>query len=372
MGNKTSTGPRPRLVIVGGSWAAVETYKALHKEFDIKIIDSKDFIEVTPAMHYYYTGQIPHEKISLPFEDSILRGTHIHGKAIELQANAVAVQTADGLKTIEFDYCLVATGALYPSDMKPNFELKTLHEYRIKIKAVQDKVLNAKKVLVRGAGVVGVEVATELAAIGKQVVLACRGGKILPKFPPKAQRRAQPCIDEVGVKIVDTNQSVPSAEDFDLVYDCTGNTYPIEDNILNKNFLNYRDDKGRVRVNDFFQICDEKFNPIHNIFAVGDCCITQANEEKNINNLRNGVKIAAHNLKELAHKGKDGRLKFKRFPKERSKLPLMALVSLGRRSLLVMGSKTMRGEFLTKMKKSIGPKIIKELTLKERKRSKSQ
>lgn len=281
MGNKSSPSPRPRLVIIGGSFAGMEAYKALHKFFDIKVIDAKDFFEETPAMHYFYTGQIPHERLSVPYEHSIIKDSFIHGKAIELQSDAVIIQTIDGFKTIEFDFCLIATGATYPSDMKPNFELKTLDDHRIKIKAIQETVLNATSVLVRGAGVVGVEVAAELATRGKNVVLACHGGQILPRFAPKVQRRAKPCLDAAGVKIVDSDNTLLSTEDFDLLYDCTGNIFPTEDNILNKNFPEYRDEKGRVRVNEFFQICDEDYKPIEHIFALGDCCITIANEEKN-------------------------------------------------------------------------------------------
>lgn len=368
MGNSCSNVPeiRPRLVVIGGSFAGLEAYKALHKVFDIKVIDAKDFLEVAPAMHYYYTGQAAHETMSLLYENSILRDSFIHGKAIELQANAVVVQTAHGLQTIEFDYCLIATGALYPSSMKPNFELKTLGDHRVKIKAVQEKVLNAKKVLVRGAGVVGVEVAAELALIGKQVVLACPRGEVLPRFIPKAQQKTRPCLEELGVKIVDSKKEAPSAEDFDLVYDCTGNHFPIEDNILNKNFLNYRDERGRVRVNEFFQICDEKYHPIKHIFAVGDCCITRANEEKNISNLRNTAEIVAHNLKELAKKGVDGPVKFKKFVTDSKDVKMMALISLGRKSLLIIGGITFMGEYLTSMKKGLAPKGIKELTLKEK------
>jgi NADH dehydrogenase FAD-containing subunit len=221
-------------------------------------------------------------------------------------------------------------------------------------------------VLVRGAGVVGVEVAAELATLGKKVTLACHGGQILPRFAPKVQRRARPYLIEAGVKIVDSDETIILNGDFDLVYDCTGNTFPIEDNTLNKNFPAFRDEKGRVRVNEFFQICDENFSPIPHIFAVGDCCITQANEEKNIPNLQKAATVVTHNLKELAKKGKNGRLSFKRFPKIRSKIGVLALISLGRSSLLVLGRITMIWEFLTKIKKGFGPKTVREFTLKEK------
>jgi len=369
MGNTCTSVPefRPRLVIVGGSWSAFESFQALHREFEIKIIDSKDFIEVTPAMHYYYTGQIPHEAISLPIKDSVIRDNFIHGKAVELQPNAVVVRTEFGLQTVDFDYCIVATGSTYPSSFKADFQFQTLSEHRAKIKAVQDKVLKAKNVLVRGAGIVGVEVAAELATLGKKVTLACPRGEILPRFTPKVGRRARPDLDEVGVKIVDSKKEVISVENYDLVYECTGNIWPTEENILNKNFMRFRDGQGRVRVNEFFQICDQEFNPINHIFAVGDCCITQANEEKNIGNLRKGVAVLAHNLKEFARKGKDGRLRFKEFPKDHKKIGQMGLISLGRRSLLVIGNLTTIGEYLTSMKKGLGPKIIKELALKQNK-----
>ena len=79
----------------------------------------------------------------------------------------------------------------------------------------------------------------------------------------------------------------------------------------NKNFADWKDHRGRIFVNQYFQVtnqnpeieyCDElKQDPLvyENIFCYGDAWITMMKEVKNVPTIRETSYIVAHNLKAL-------------------------------------------------------------------------
>lgn len=338
MGNSQTSDKKKKVLIIGASFGGFHAYMNLAKQFDVYVVDSKDFFEYTPGIHFSLVSNRSHDRLCLKYEDSIIRtGRFIFGKVVELQANSAIIKTPTETLTLEFDFCLITTGSKYPSPTKPSFELTTLAQRREQVKQVREQIARAKSVLVKGAGIAGVEFAGELAVRGKKVVLSSRDGEILKRLSRKAQNTAKAHLQRIGVTIVNASKAAEMEKnsEFDLVYDCTGNTFPIEDNILNKYFRECRDDLGRVRVNQYMQICDQSYAaPVPHIFAAGDGCLTMANEDKSVLPLRQAVGAATDNIKEIALK-KRGTLKLKEFPRDKKKLLSVAVVSMGNKSMIV-------------------------------------
>lgn len=78
-----------------------------------------------------------------------------------------------------------------------------------------------------GAGLVGVELAAEIAEVwpDKKVVLRTRGKEVLPGFPAKAQKKALAWFSKHGTQIIFDNAISPARytpNKDELVFDCTG------------------------------------------------------------------------------------------------------------------------------------------------------
>jgi NADH dehydrogenase FAD-containing subunit len=80
---------------------------------------------------------------------------------------------------------------------------------------------------------------------------------------------------------------------------------------MDAKFSNCKDDKGRIFVNEYFQITSQ--NPLEhrlehtklydNIFCYGDASLTLMNEPKNVPAIKETSYIVANNLKALAYGG---------------------------------------------------------------------
>lgn len=75
----------------------------------------------------------------------------------------MTIETPDGKKKdLSFDYCVIATGSAQPAPHK-DFESKTPEVRKAKIKSEVERLTTTKSALIVGGGVVGVEIACELA-----------------------------------------------------------------------------------------------------------------------------------------------------------------------------------------------------------------
>lgn len=80
---------------------------------------------------------------------------------------------------------------------------------------------------------------------------------------------------------------------------------------MNPNYWNYTDEKGRILVNEYFQITSQDPNSHSseagietvqkNIFCYGDASSTPAQEIKNIPSIRETSSIVAHNIYSIAY-----------------------------------------------------------------------
>jgi len=334
MGTSQSSEKKKRVLIIGASFSGLYLYKAISQLYDVYVVDTKDYFEYTPSIHFALISGRSHDRMCFKYEDSIISQDHfVFGKVTELRNNSAVIKTMTGQTTLEFDYCVICTGSIYASPTKIGFELTTFERRQEQVKAVREEIARAKTILVKGSGIVGVEIAGELAYRRKNVYLSCHDGKVVKNLCKKAQDKTKTHLQRIGVTLVDAKSITKEEETsskYDMVYDCTGNKYPIEDNILNKHFKQCRDDQGRVRVNKYMQICDENYaTPVSHIFAIGDGCITPANECKVVLHAKLGVSVAAHNLKELASKKSGKAIKLKEFPTDKKKTARDSCSQLG-------------------------------------------
>lgn len=272
---------RKRVVIVGGGFAG--TYAAQHLEdhFQVTILDNKDYFEFTPSV--LRTIVEPHHlrKLQVLHTHYLRTSTVIQKEVLRVETDHVVLDD----RIVNFDYLIINSGSTYQPPFKESRLIgsargNTLRESYISIR-------RAKKILIIGAGLVGVEMAAEIVSHfpGKEVTLIHSQSTVINRFPKKAVRYAEDFLRSRGVTIIcgervvghknqvfitDMNREIGA----DLAFLCTG----IQPNsgFLKDNFADCVTPLGYVRTNDFLQLQGDIVYP--NIFVAGD--VADVREEK--------------------------------------------------------------------------------------------
>lgn len=180
------------IVIIGSGFAAYQLVKSLRKidaETPVTVItaDSGDDYSKPELSHVFSRRQNANDLIKQSAED--FARTHniellAYTRVQSIDTEAKTVQLAD--RTVSYSELVLATGAssfVPPFDGNAKDEIVTLNslgEYA----SHQDKIATAKSVLVLGAGLIGTEIAMDLAEAGKQVAICDRAGSIMPTLLP--------------------------------------------------------------------------------------------------------------------------------------------------------------------------------------------
>jgi NADH:quinone reductase (non-electrogenic) len=225
-----------RVVIVGGGFGGLQA--ALHlKSADVQVtlVDRRNFHLFQPLAYQVATGALAAGEVCYPLR-AIFRGEDrvrvmlAEATGFDLAARTLALRTAAGEETLEYDTLIVGGGSKYnyfghPEWQEHAAELKSL-EGALHIRA---QILRAFEVaelaeteaererqltfVVVGAGPTGVEMAGQIAEIARdtrrdfrnidtsrtKVLLVEAGDRVLAAFPPKLSKRAMHSLVNLGV-----------------------------------------------------------------------------------------------------------------------------------------------------------------------------
>lgn len=263
------------VLIIGGGFAGATVAQELNKQgIQTTLVDKKDYFEVTFATLRSLVDPLKTVNDARKKYSDFLSGRFIQDQVVALSPNAAVLASG---QQIDFTHAVIASGTRYVSmpvaksntalDVTArNKELLTLHE----------RLLLAKKVLVIGGGVVGVELAGEIAYAmpDVEVSLAHSGNALLKGFKPKAQKKSLQQLEALGVKVlfnrryqningqyVDKNTG--NVSDADRVYEATG-VLPNND-YLQKHLSHRLNAHGFVSVDENLQVKGES-----TLYALGD------------------------------------------------------------------------------------------------------
>ncbi|SDJ85758.1 nitric oxide reductase FlRd-NAD(+) reductase [Ferrimonas sediminum] len=198
------------LVIVGSGFAAYQLVKALRRldsEHPITLITqgSGDEYSKPEISHVFSKGQPANQLIQrrgevFAEEMNLTLMAHTRVKAIDI-ANQ-RLDTSGG--SVDYQQLVLATGA---SAMVPVIDgdaggdlitLNSLDAYH----KVEQRLSQARSVMVIGAGLIGTEMAMDLASAGRQVVLCDRAERVLPQLlPPFISAQLAGVLQQQGVNL---------------------------------------------------------------------------------------------------------------------------------------------------------------------------
>lgn len=252
------------ILIIGGGFAGLAAAQTLRKAsgHTVTLVDRKDYFEVTPAqIHQLVAPDSLGDRPRFHYRD-VLGASFLRGEVVGLEAHAAVL--ADG-KRLTFDKLILAPGTRYPRLplAKPTDHV-ALGQRRNAVHLENQKFREAQAYLIVGGGLVGVELAGEIAsaAPGKAVRLAHRGPRLVENLSVKASELALTQLQALGVKVqLNTANAAPTGGE--VLYDATspepatGFLAAVTPSIL--------DSRGQIVVNERFQVKDHS-----HWYAVGD------------------------------------------------------------------------------------------------------
>lgn len=266
---------KTQVLIIGGGFAGVSTAQQLEKQgISTTLVDKKDYFEVTYAVLRDIAAPEQNKGKARQFYRDILAGTFIQSAVNELKENEAKLENGE---CIQFDKVVIASGSRYPSlPLAKSVSSDQLGDRELELKSYNHKLKAASSVLIIGGGVVGVELAGEIAYAmpDKKITLAHNTSTLLDGFKEKAQTKALKQLSDLGVA-VEFNTRYQQTEggykdantgkllSTDIAFVATG-TLP-NNEFLKHNFAHLLNDRGLIRV-------DEKLSVIgqNNFYALGD------------------------------------------------------------------------------------------------------
>lgn len=272
---------RRRVVIVGGGFSGTFCAQHLEDYFHVTILDNKDYFEFTPSVLRTIVEPQHLRRLQVLHTHYLRTSTVVHKEALRIEPNHVVVDD----KNIPFDYLVINSGSTYQPPFKESRLIgsargNTLRESYTSIR-------KAKKILVIGGGLVGVELAAEIISHfpKKEVTLVHSQSTVISRFPKKAVKYVEQYLKSHGVNVLCSERVVGHRGnvfvtdqnkelDIDLAFLCTG----IQPNsvFLKENYADCITPLGYVKTNDYLQMQGDIVHP--NIFVSGD--VADVREEK--------------------------------------------------------------------------------------------
>src|ERR1700704_396979 len=202
MGGRSESGHRgrPTVVVVGGGYGGFAVAKALDETSDVVLVEPKDAFMHNIAALRALVDPSWLSRIFLPYSRLLPNGRVVRDRAVVVDPDRVV--TASG-EEISADYVVLATGSRYPFPAKT--DLVDTHHAQEQVRQTHRALAQADRVLLVGAGPVGIELAGEIRHVWPEksiVLLGVADEVLVGPYMPELQAELQRQLVEVRVELI--------------------------------------------------------------------------------------------------------------------------------------------------------------------------
>src|ERR1019366_2211916 len=191
------SGVKPTVVVIGGGYGGISAAKALDEVADVVLVEPKEAFVHNVAALRALTDPSWLARIYLPYDGLLGNGRVVRDRAVKVDAGRVTLASGEEIRA---DYIVLATGSDYPFPAKSDVDSTA---------AAHGKVHGAHaaphRVLLLGAGPVGIELAGEIKAVwpDKHVTLLDVADDVLgTRFRPELKAELRRQLDDIGVEVL--------------------------------------------------------------------------------------------------------------------------------------------------------------------------
>jgi len=244
--NELRIAAKPHVVIIGGGFGGIKASRALaNTPVDITLIDRNNHHVFQPLLYQVATAELSPADISGPIRHMLSKQRNIQVMMAEvIGVDAVSQYVHTPLRSIRYDYLIIATGATHSYFGHDEWE-----RFAPGLKSIADATAIRRKVLLAfeaaeieteptklqalltfvlvSAGPTGVEMAGAIAELAHKalasdfrhidpklarIILVEAGPRILTAFPEKLAAKAHRALEKLGVEI-QTHAAVTNIDD---------------------------------------------------------------------------------------------------------------------------------------------------------------
>ncbi|MEV0096867.1 FAD-dependent oxidoreductase [Streptomyces sp. NPDC050738] len=291
------------VAVIGGGYGGAAVAKALEAEADVVLIDPRDAFVNAAASLRALTRPDWAGNMFFPFDTMLTTGRVLRERALSVDPGGVTLASG---AYVPADYVVLASGSSYPYPAKPASD--STFEALADLRRTHKELLPAQRVLILGAGPVGLELAGEIKEVwpDKHVIIADPATELLPGFEPGLVKDLHSQLDARGIELLlatgltahpeteagrfgtftlaTTAGSTVSADIWFRAYGPTTNSDYLADGRLTT-----RNPAGQVPVTPSLHVAGH-----HHIYAVGD--ITDVAEAKMAGFAMRHAEVVAQNI----------------------------------------------------------------------------
>lgn len=186
------------VAVIGGGYGGAAVAKALDQETEVVLVEPKDaFVHSAGALRALVRPDWA-ENIFFPYDRLLRRGRVVRERAASVDPDGVTL-TSGG--RIDADFLVLATGSDYAFPAKT--ETDSAAEALRRLRVAHDELAGAERVLIVGAGPVGLELAGEIRAVwpGKRIVVIDPAEELLSGFVPELRDELLRQLDALGIEL---------------------------------------------------------------------------------------------------------------------------------------------------------------------------
>ncbi|MEV4117822.1 FAD-dependent oxidoreductase [Micromonospora sp. NPDC049645] len=186
------------VAVVGGGYGGTAVAKTLESVGDVVLIDPRDaFVNVAASLRALarpdWAGNM-----FFPFETVLSRGTVIRDRAVSVDPGGVTLASGE---RVAADYLVLATGSSYAYPARPSAD--SMAAALDDLRQTNKELASAERVLILGAGPVGLELAGEIKGVWpeKHVTIVDPAERLLPGFKREMRDDLHRQLDEFGIEV---------------------------------------------------------------------------------------------------------------------------------------------------------------------------